>query len=155
TFSDSASVIQAHIVGMFLPSFLTGHLIQRFGVLRIIAAGGLIELGCAIVNLSGGRLGNFLLANVLVGIGWNFAFVGGSSLLTTTYTPSERAKVQASHDFTVYSATATAAAVSGVLAAQAGWVVDHLPAVPLMLAVTAAALWLMHQQRRLAAAPAE
>jgi MFS family permease len=154
-FSDSATVIQAHIVGMFLPSFLTGYLIQRFGVLRIIAAGGLIALGCAIVNLSGVGFANFLLANVLVGIGWNFAFVGGSTLLTTTYTPAERAKVQASHDFTVYSATATAAAVSGVLAAKAGWVVINLTAVPLMLAVTAAALWLMHQQRRLAAAPAE
>jgi hypothetical protein len=74
-------------------------------VLPIIAVGGLIELGCALVNLAGVGFGNFLIANMLVGIGWNFAFVGGSSLLTTTYTPSERAKVQASHDFTVYSAT--------------------------------------------------
>ena len=155
TFSDSASVIQAHIVGMFLPSFLTGQLIQRFGVLRIIAAGGLIELGCAIVNLSGVGFGNFLLANVLVGIGWNFAFVGGSSLLTTTYTPSERAKVQASHDFTVYSATAAAAAVSGVLAAKAGWVVINLAAVPLMFAVSGAALWLMSQQRGVSPAAAK
>jgi MFS family permease len=154
-FTDSATVIQAHIVGMFLPSFLTGHLIQRFGVLRIIAAGGLISLGCAIVNLAGVGFANFLLANVLVGIGWNFAFVGGSSLLTTTYTPAERAKVQASHDFTVYGATATAAAVSGLLAAKAGWMVINLTAVPLMLVVTGAALWLMGQERRLAAAPAE
>jgi len=149
SFSDSATVIQAHIVGMFLPSFFTGHLIERFGVLRIIAMGGLIELGCALVNLAGVDFGNFLLANVLVGIGWNFAYVGGSSLLTTTYTPSERAKVQASHDFTVYSATATAAAVSGVLAAKAGWVVINLTAVPLMFAVSGAALWLMSQQRRI------
>jgi len=148
TFSDSASVNQAHIVGMFLPSFLTGHLIQRFGVLPIIAVGGFIELGCAIVNLAGIGFGNFLLANVLVGIGWNFAFVGGSSLLTTTYAPSERAKVQASHDFTVYAATAVAAALSGVLAAKAGWVVLNLAAVPLMFAVSGAALWLMSQQRR-------
>jgi MFS family permease len=155
TFNDSASVIQAHIVGMFLPSFLTGHLVQRFGVLRIIAAGGLIELGCAIVNLSGVGFGNFLLANVLVGIGWNFAFVGGSSLLTTTYAPSERAKVQASHDFTVYSATAMAAAVSGVLAAKAGWVVINLAAVPLMFTVSGAALWLMSQQRRVSPAAAK
>jgi MFS family permease len=85
---------------------------------------------------------------VLVGVGWNFAFVGGSSLLTTTYAPSERAKVQASHDFTVYAATAAAAALSGVLAAKAGWVVLNLAAVPLMFAVSGAALWLMNQQRR-------
>jgi MFS family permease len=155
TFSDSATVIQAHIVGMFLPSFFTGHLIQRFGVLPIIAMGGLIELGCALVNLAGVGFGNFLLANVLVGIGWNFAFVGGSSLLTTTYTPAERAKVQASHDFTVYTATATAAAVSGVLAAMAGWVVINLAAIPLMFVVSGAALWLLTQQRRVSAAAAK
>ncbi|HEU0159063.1 MAG TPA: MFS transporter [Hyphomicrobiaceae bacterium] len=155
TFNDSATVIQAHIVGMFLPSFFTGHLIQRFGVLPIIAVGGLIELGCALVNLAGVGFGNFLIANMLVGIGWNFAFVGGSSLLTTTYTPSERAKVQASHDFTVYSATATAAAVSGVLAAKAGWAVINLAAVPLMVVVSGAALWLMSQQRRTSAAAAK
>ena len=154
-FRDSATVIQAHIIGMFLPSFFTGHLIARVGVLPVIAAGGLIELGCALVNLSGVGFGNFLLANVLVGIGWNFAFVGGSTLLTTTYTLAERAKVQASHDFTVYSATALAAAVSGILAAKAGWAVINLTAVPLMFAVTGAALWLMSQQRRVASAPAK
>jgi MFS family permease len=155
-FGDSATVIQAHIIGMFLPSFFTGHLISRFGVLKIIAFGGLIELGCAIVNLAGVNFANFLIANVLVGIGWNFAYVGGSTLLTTTYTPAERAKVQASHDFTVYAATATAAALSGVLAAKAGWVVINLAAVPLMAAVTGAALWLMVRQRRASVvAPAE
>ena len=120
-FADSATVIQAHIIGMFLPSFFTGHLINRFGVLPVIAAGGLIELGCAIVNLAGVDFANFLIANLLVGIGWNFAYVGGSTLLTTTYTLAERAKVQASHDFAVYAATASAAALSGVLAAKAGW----------------------------------
>jgi MFS family permease len=154
SFSDSATVIEAHIVGMFLPSFFTGHLIQRFGVLPIIAAGGLIELGCAIVNLSGLDFAHFLIANVLVGVGWNFAFVGGSTLLTNTYAPAERAKVQASHDFTVYAATAAAAAVSGVLAAKAGWFAINLASVPLMLGVTGAALWLIGHERRLAAQPA-
>lgn len=148
SFSDSATVIQAHIVGMFLPSFFTGHLINRFGVLPVIAAGGLIELGCALVNLSGVNFANFLVANLLVGIGWNFAYVGGSTLLTTTYTPAERAKVQASHDFAVYTATASAAALSGVLAAKAGWFVINLAAVPLMVAVSGAALWLMFHRRR-------
>jgi MFS family permease len=154
-FVDSATVIQAHIVAMFLPSFFTGHLINRFGVLKVIAAGGLIEVGCAVVNLAGVGFANFLIANVLVGLGWNFAYVGGSTLLTTTYTPVERAKVQASHDFTVYAATASAAALSGVLAAKAGWVVINLAALPLMAMVTGAALWLMAQERRPAPAPAE
>jgi MFS family permease len=154
-FSDSATVIQAHIIAMFLPSFFTGHLIARFGVLPIIATGGLIEFGCAIVNLAGVDFANFLIANVLVGIGWNFAYVGGSTLLTTTYTPAERAKAQASHDFAVYAATATAAALSGVLAAKAGWTVINLAALPLMAAVIGAATWLMLHQRRAQAAPAE
>jgi MFS family permease len=147
-FRDSATVIQAHIVAMFLPSFFTGHLINRFGVLPIIAVGGLIELGCALVNLAGVDFANFLIANILVGLGWNFAYVGGSTLLTSTYAPSERAKVQASHDFTVYAATASAAAVSGVLAAKAGWVVINLAAMPLMAMVIGAAFWLMAQRRR-------
>lgn len=154
-FSDSATVIQAHIIAMFLPSFFTGHLISRFGVLPIIAAGGVIEFGCAIVNLAGIDFANFLFANILVGLGWNFAFVGGSTLLTTTYTLAERAKVQASHDFVVYASTATAAALSGVLQAKAGWTVINLAALPLMAAVVGAALWLAARQRRVAAAPAE
>lgn len=154
-FSDSATVIQAHIVAMFLPSFFTGHLINRFGVLPVIAAGGLIEVGCALVNLTGVDFANFLVANILVGLGWNFAFVGGSTLLTSTYSPAERAKVQASHDFTVYAATASAAALSGVLAAKAGWVAINLAALPLMGAVVGAAVWLMVREREARALPAE
>lgn len=145
-FSDSATVIQAHVVAMFLPSFFTGHLITRFGVLRVIAAGGAIMLGCAVVNLAGVAFSNFLIANILVGLGWNFTYVGGSTLLTQTYTPSERAKVQASHDFTVYAATATAAALSGVLAAKAGWTVINLAAIPLMLVIILSAIWLWQRQ---------
>jgi MFS family permease len=154
-FADSATVIQAHIIAMFLPSFFTGHLIARFGVLPIIVAGGLIEAGCALVNLAGVAFGNFLFANVLVGLGWNFAYVGGSTLLTSTYTPAERAKVQASHDFTVYAATATAAALSGVLAAKAGWTFINLAALPMMAVIIASALWLLARQRRPAPAAAE
>jgi len=154
-FPDSATVIQAHIVAMFLPSFFTGHLIARLGVLPVIAMGGLIEFGCAIVNLSGIAFANFMFANILVGLGWNFAYVGGSTLLTSTYTPAERAKVQASHDFLVYSATATAAALSGVLQAKAGWTVLNVAAMPLMAVVVSAALWLMSRQRQAAVTAAE
>jgi MFS family permease len=154
-FADSATVIQGHIIAMFLPSFFTGHLIARAGVLPVIVAGGLIEFGCAIVNLAGVDFANFLIANILVGLGWNFCFVGGSTLLTTTYAPAERAKVQASHDFVVYASTATAAALSGVLQAKAGWTVINLAALPLMAAVVWAALWLAAHRRRMAPAPAE
>ena len=154
-FTDSATVIQAHIIAMFLPSFFTGHLIARFGVLAVIAAGALIELGGALTNLAGIELGHFVMSNVLIGLGWNFTYVGGSTLLTSTYAPAERAKVQASHDFTVYAATASAAALSGVLQAKAGWAIINLATLPLMACVVGAALWLASRQRRVVAAPAE
>ena len=155
TFFDSASVIEVHMVGMFLPSIFTGYLIARVGVLTVIAAGGLLEFAGAAVNLAGMEFSNFAIANALIGLGWNFAYVGGSTLLTTTYAPIERAKVQASHDFAVYAATATAAALSGVLQAKAGWAVINLAAVPLLTVVVGAAFWLMLHQRRTAVAPAE
>ena len=147
-FLDSATVIQMHIIGMFLPSFFTGHLDRALRRAPIIATGGVIEFAVSLVNLAGVDFANFSVANILVGLGWNFAYVGGSTLLTTTYAPAERAKVQASHDFTVYTATATSAALSGVLQAKAGWIVINLAAVPLMAVVVGAALWLMAQQRR-------
>ena len=146
-FQESATVIQWHIIAMFLPSFFTGHLIQRFGVLPVIATGALIELGCALVNLAGIDFWNFLFANVLVGLGWNFTYVGGSTLLTRTYEPAERAKVQAAHDFTVYATTACAALASGVMHAAAGWWVINVMTLPLMLSIVAATLWLASRQR--------
>ena len=151
-YNDSATVIQGHVVGMFLPAFFTGSLIARFGVLRIIAAGAFIQLGCAVVNLSGIDFMNFFIANVLVGIGWNFTFVGGSSLLARTYRPAERAKVQASHDFMVYATTALAAGLSGVLQARAGWDIINLAAIPLMGCVLIAAVMLARYEARKAAA---
>jgi MFS family permease len=155
-FGDSATVITAHVIAMFLPSFFTGHLITRFGVLPIIGIGACISIGCGLVNLAGVDFMNFLIANVCVGLGWNFMFVGGSTLLTTTYRPAERAKVQASHDFTVYATTATAAALSGFLQANAGWTLINIIALPLMGIVIMAALWLAgYQRRHPATVPAE
>lgn len=150
-FGDSATVIQVHIIAMFLPSFFTGSLIQRFGVLPIIATGAVIQIGCAIVNLFGIDFWNFLFANLLVGLGWNFTYVGGSALLTRTYAPAERAKVQASHDFVVYAMTATAAASAGFLQQKAGWTILNLAALPMMGAIMIAAAWLAAIERRQAA----
>jgi MFS family permease len=149
-FRDSATVIQAHIVAMFLPSFFTGYLIARFSVLNIIAVGAVLQLVCAAVNLTGIEFGHFLIANILVGLGWNFTFIGGSTLLTTTYRPAERAKAQASHDFIVYATTATAAGLSGLLHASVGWMVVNVAAMPMTAIMLAAVLWLAAHQRRLA-----
>lgn len=147
-FNNSATVIQGHVIGMFLPSFFTGNLINRFGVLRIIAAGAIIQMGCSAVNLAGIDFMNFFIANVLVGIGWNFTYVGGSTLLTTTYRPAERAKVQASHDFMVYTTTALAAGLSGVLQARAGWEVINMASLPMMGFVLIGAIALARHQAR-------
>ncbi len=147
-FHHSATVIQVHIIAMFLPSFFTGGLIKRYGVLNIIALGALIQVGCAMVNLAGIDFTNFLIGNALVGLGWNFAYVGGSTLLTSTYRPIERARVQASHDFIVYATTATAAAAAGFLQQKAGWRMINIAALPLMAIVMTAALRLSFKQRR-------
>jgi MFS family permease len=156
-FSDSATVIQLHIIMMFLPSFFTGHLIQRFGVLTMIATGAVIQAACAVTNIAGVAFENFLVANALVGLGWNFTYVGGSTLLTRAYRPAERARVQASHDFTVYATTATAAALAGFLQQRSGWVAINLAALPLMGLIVCAMLWLAQKQRQAArgAQPAE
>jgi hypothetical protein len=146
-FADSATVIQAHVLGMFVPSFFTGGLITRFGVYRIIVVGAAISIGCALINLAGVGFMNFLIANILVGIGWNFCYIGGSSLLTTTHTPEERAKVQGTHDFLVYAMTATAAGAAGLLQAQAGWAVINMIAIPALLIVIAIVAWGTTQAR--------
>jgi MFS family permease len=154
-FGDSATVIQGHVIAMFLPAFFTGSLIRRFGAPAIIVVGAVAQLGCAAINLAGIDFANFFLANILVGVGWSFTYIGGSTLLTETYTPAERGKVQGSHDFLVYTATATAAGASGLLQANAGWTAVNLAAIPAMLLVIAAAGLYLATQRRVKAQPAE
>lgn len=142
SFGDSATVIQIHVLAMFVPSFFTGHLITRFGVKPVILAGALIEIACALTNLSGITFWHFALANLFVGLGWNFCYVGGTTLLTTAYRPEERAKVQGTHDFMVYAMTALAAGSSGTLQAQAGWSALNLVAIPALLLLICAIGWL-------------
>jgi MFS family permease len=155
-FDDAAFVIQWHILGMFVPSFFTGHLIQRFGVVTVILAGFALLAGCVAVNLTGTSVPQFWAALVLLGLGWNFAFVGSSTLLTETYRPSERARVQALHDLMVGIAIAGASFSSGWLHSHFGWQAVNLGVVLPLAAVSAAMLWLRGQRERIAAArPAE
>ncbi len=149
-FADSATVIQVHIIAMFLPSFFTGSLINRFGVVPVIACGALIQALCALVNLSGIEFTNFLVGLALLGFGWNLTYVGGSTLLTTIYKPEERAKVQAAHDFSVYAVTALSAAAAGFLQQRVGWQIVNIAALPLMGIVLLGTVWLSAKQRRAA-----
>lgn len=118
---DTTLVIQSHIVGMYLPSLFSGLLVARFGATRVIAAGlGLLFLCVAIGSLDRALL-HYWMALVLLGVGWNFLFVGGTTLLTRTYAPGERFKVQATNDFLVFSCQAISALGSGFVLATLGW----------------------------------
>ena len=142
SFSDAAFIIQWHVLAMFAPSFVTGSLIKRFGALRIIASGAVLMLLCVIINLQGTGLLYFTVALVALGVGWNFMFVGGTSLLTTTATRSEQAKVQGLNEFLMFGAVALASLSSGALHQSLGWAAVNLGAVPVVAVALAAALWL-------------
>jgi MFS family permease len=146
-YGAAAGVIAAHVVAMFAPSFFTGSIIQRFGVLQVIAAGVAIEIACVAVALSGQAIANFWWALVLLGLGWNFTYVGGTTLLTETYRPAEKAKVQGLNEFIVFGVQALASLSSGVLVNAAGWNVLNAAALPLLALAGSAALWLLAQRR--------
>ncbi len=141
-FGDTAFVIQWHALGMTVPSFFTGHLIRRFGVLTIIKIGALLNLGTVIVGLSGIDVTEFFLALLFLGVGWNFMFVGGTTLLTEAYTPAERNKVQALNDFLVFGLVSVASLGAGAIQNLWGWeAINMMVIVPTLIAFLAA-LWL-------------
>lgn len=146
-FGDSATVIQLHIFAMFAPSFFTGNLIRRFGAQNVIGVGVLVNLACVGLNLAGVEFFHFAVALALLGIGWNFMFIGATTLLTTVHTPAERAKVQGLNDFTMFATTATAAFSSGGILNLLGWEVVNLAVVPLLGAVGLGLIWLKLQPR--------
>jgi MFS family permease len=141
-FSDVAFVIQWHVLGMFAPSFFTGHLINRFGVEKIIFIGGLLMLGCIGVNLTGTTLWHFWLALFLLGLGWNFMFIGGTTMLTKTYNEAEKAKTQALNDFTVFTTVAFASLGAGILQHQLGWIMVNISVIPFILICLLSIVWL-------------
>jgi MFS family permease len=148
-FGQSAFVIQWHVLGMFAPAFVTGSLIQRFGVLRIMQIGAMLLLGSAVANLSGVTVAHFWTGLVLLGVGWNMLFVGATTLLTEAYRPEERAKVQAINDFLVFGTSAAGSFAAGALLHGVGWSAVNWGIGPLILATSGALLWLA----RLRAAP--
>jgi MFS family permease len=122
-FGDAAFIIQWHVVGMYAPGFFTGNLIRRFGALKVIQAGAILNFVCLAFGLSGQDLiGNFWVSLVLLGVGWNFMFVGATTFLTENYRPSEQARVQAINEFCVFGTVAIASLSAGTIYAGAGWV---------------------------------
>ncbi|MGZ5164796.1 MAG: MFS transporter, partial [Burkholderiales bacterium] len=135
------------VIGMYGPSFFTGALIHRFGVLNIILTGTVLLLACVIAALSGTMLVNFWLAMFLLGIGWNFMYVGGSALLTEVHTPAERAKTQAANDFLVFLTMAISSMSSGVLLNKSGWHAVNYGSIPFLVLAAGGTLWLMWHRR--------
>ena len=138
----SADVIRAHSIAMFLPGFVTGRLIQRFGVHQVICVGALITALCVAVNLAYAPvLGTFMVALILLGIGWNFMFVGGTTLLSTAYESHERVRVQATNDFIVFGTVALTAFGSGAIHATLGWDALNLSVLPPLVIALALVAW--------------
>ena len=119
--TEAPITIFVHVMGMFLPAFFTGHLIQRFGVFNIMIWGIVLLIGGVAVALLGQSVWNFRIALGLNGVGWNLLFVGATTLLTTTYRPAERGKAQAFNDFMVFGTTATASLMASVVLELKGW----------------------------------
>ncbi|MEM7291862.1 MAG: MFS transporter [Pseudomonadota bacterium] len=152
TFSDVAFVIQWHVLGMFVPSFFTGHLIRRYGCIPVMLVGGICGVVCVAINLSGISSWHFWAALVLLGIAWNFLYIGGTTMLTDTYQPNEKARVQGINDVVVFSTVTVAALSAGALHHNLGWETVNLGVTPGLLVVFVSLIALSLRERRLASA---
>jgi len=144
-------VIQWHVFGMFAPSFFTGALVARFGAPRVMQMGFLLLIGHVAIAASGVEYLHFLSALVLLGVGWNFAFVGGTALLTQTYRPSEQTKVQALNEGLVFSLVALGSLGAGWIYDRFGWATLNLAVLPLLIL---ALIWTQASMRRKPVLPA-
>ncbi|MTH63517.1 MFS transporter [Paracoccus shanxieyensis] len=149
--SDAASIVSLHVLAMFAPSFFTGHLIARFGATRIVMLGLVILAAAGGVALSGVALGQFYVALLLLGLGWNFGFIGATAMLTRAYRPEERERVQGLNDAIVFGGVFVASLSSGGLmncmggSAEAGWDAVNIAMLPFLALAAVALLWLMRR----------
>ena len=143
----AAGVVRVHVLAMFAPSFITGPLITRYRSPRIIALGLAILSAGALVALSGIKLFNFTLALGLIGVGWNFSFIGATTMLAGAHRPEESARVQGLNDFLVMGMVTLASFSSGALMSQLGWQAVNLAAIPFLMLASAALIWLTLNER--------
>ncbi len=145
---DAADVVTAHVLAMYAPSFFTGHLIARFGTERIIALGLTILAAAGAVAMAGVQLENFFIALMLLGLGWNFGFIGATTMLTTAQRPEERGRLQGLNDLVVFGGVTLASFSSGGLmncsggSVQAGWQMVNLAMLPFLILAGGALIWL-------------
>lgn len=147
TVDDASWAIQWHVIAMYLPSFFTGHLINRFGAGRIVALGLLMLIGTGIAGVTGISFPNFAIGLILLGFGWNFGFIGATAMVTDCYLPSEKNKVQGINDFAVFAAVATSSLTSGGLLAGFGWSAVNAAVFPMVMVCFAALIFLMMLNR--------
>ncbi|SLN29712.1 Major Facilitator Superfamily protein [Roseivivax jejudonensis] len=149
----AADVVSAHVLAMYVPSFFTGHLVARYGAERIVGIGLALLAGAGAIGLAGVALTNFFAALVLLGIGWNFGFIGATSMLASAHGPEERGRVQGMNDLIVFGGVTVASLASGGLmncaggTAEAGWTAVNLAMAPLLCLAGAALLWLALRPR--------
>jgi MFS family permease len=151
--ADAADVVTGHVLAMYAPSFFTGHIIARFGAPRVIGAGLVILAAAGVVALMGVELGHFFVALVLLGIGWNFGFIGATTMLAGLHSPAERGRMQGLNDFVVFAGVTTASLSSGGLmncsgsSVVAGWQAVNVAMLPFLVLAGGALIWLALRPR--------
>ena len=140
-FSAAALVLEWHVIGMFAPGFFTGHLIKRYGVMPVLAAGVLLNLACIALALSGVQVMHFLASLFLLGVGWNFLFTAGTALALQAYRPEEKDKAQAAINFSVFAVMALSSFASGALVTTQGWTLLNWGSLAPVLLVALLLLW--------------
>jgi MFS family permease len=153
-YGDAAFVISSHIIGMFAPSFVSGPLIKRVGPLPVMFAGALLNFAAIGIALSGIAVAQFWWALVILGVGWNFLYIGGTTLLTETYRPEERARAQGTNEQAIFVMMAISSLTSGLTVTTAGWERVNLFALPLVATVAIAIVWYALRERARKAAAA-
>ncbi len=149
TTHNAADIVSGHVLAMFAPSFFTGHLIARFGAERIVATGLIILAGAGAVALAGITLANFFIALILLGLGWNFGFIGATTMLAASHTIEERGRVQGMNDMMVFGCVTIASLASGGLMncsggdAVQGWTAVNLAMTPFLVLAGSALIWLV------------
>ena len=146
-FKSTALVLEWHVLGMFVPSFFTGSLIKRFGCLPVMATGVALNVVCIAIALSGVELMQFLVALLTLGVGWNFLFIGGTTLFTEAYRPEEKTTAQAAMDTVIFTTMTLTSFSSGALVTTSGWTLLNLGSI-VPVAIAAAALTFLALQRR-------
>ena len=146
-FSAAALVLEWHVLGMYVPSFFTGKLIKRFGVLPIMSTGLALNIACVLFALNGTDVMHFLGALMVLGVGWNFLYIGGSTLATETWRPEEKTRVQAALDFCVYATMTVTSFSSGALVTTGGWTAMNLGTLLPIGLLAAALVWLGRLRR--------